>query len=153
MSSIAHVKRTWGIHPYCFRIDACATRRGEIRSVTDMNRREFTALPLALAALGSHERIDETLRGGIASRKIPAVAAMVAGPGGTLYEGAFGVRDSSGTAVKADSIFGIASMTKAITTTAALQLVEQDKVQLDEPVAKHLPQFEGIQVLERFDPA
>ena len=43
-------------------------------------------------------------------------------------------------------------MTKAITTVAALQLVEQGKVRLDEPASKHLPQLEKLNVLEGFDP-
>ncbi len=68
-----------------------------------------------------------------------------------LYAGAFGTRDSSGVPVKADCIFAIASMTKAITTVAALQLVEQGKVKLEEPVAKYLPKLEKLEVLERFD--
>src|SRR6266436_3858995 len=69
-------------------------------------------------------RVDQLLRLGIARRKIPAVAAAVADRRKTLYAGAFGTRDTSGVAVRADSLFQIASMTKAITTTAALQLVE-----------------------------
>ena len=44
-------------------------------------------------------------------------------------------------------------MTKAITTTAALQLVEQGKVTLDEPVSKHLPELGKLEVLEGFDSA
>src|SRR6185436_7026240 len=96
-----------------------------------VNRREFAGLALALgvetkslfgAAINS-AKIDETLRTGIARRKIPAVVGMVANENKTLYEGAFGTRDSSGTPVRVDSIFGVASMTKAITTVAALQLV------------------------------
>jgi methyl acetate hydrolase len=69
----------------------------------------------------------------------------------TLYAGAFGVRDASGVAVRVDSIFRIASMTKPVTTVAALQLVEQGKVDLSEPVAKHLPQLANLDVLEGFD--
>jgi CubicO group peptidase (beta-lactamase class C family) len=103
---------------------------------------------LAAPAKGA---IDETLRSGIAARKIPAAVAMVANANKTLYSGAFGTRDSSGVPVQTDSIFQIASMTKAITTVAALQMVEQGKVGLDDPVSKHLPQFEKIQVLEGFD--
>ncbi len=76
---------------------------------------------------------------------------MAASEHKTLYAGAFGRRDSSAVPVQADSIFQIASMTKAVTTVAALQLVEQGKVGLDEPVAKRLPQFEKIQVLDGFD--
>ena len=99
--------------------------------------------------LASTKDIDEILRSGIERRKIPAVVAMAADNKRTLYSGAFGVRDSSGTPVRTDSMFQIASMTKAITTVAALQLVEQGKVGLDEPVSKYLPQFSNVQVLER----
>jgi methyl acetate hydrolase len=127
-----------------------------------MNRREFASAALGLgvqarglwgdARIGSAGKIDETLRSGIARRKIPAAVGMAATEGKTLYTGAFGERDS-GTPVTADSIFAIASMTKAVTTVAALQLVEQGKVTLDEPVAKHLPQLEKLDVLDGFDAA
>ena len=123
-----------------------------------IDRRAFLALgttaascltPL-LAAAGSAVA-DETLRSGIARRKIPAVVGMVASANKTLYAGAFGQRDSSGTPVRVDSLFQIMSMTKPVTTVAALQLVDQGKVGLDEPVARRLPQFEKIQVLDGFD--
>src|SRR5471032_2521105 len=127
-----------------------------------MNRREFASAALGLgvqargllgdARIGSAGKIDETLRSGIARRKIPAAVGMAATEGKTLYTGAFGERDS-GTPVTADSIFAIASMTKAVTTVAALQLVEQGKVTLDEPVAKHLPQLEKLDFLDGFDAA
>ena len=87
-------------------------------------------------------------------RKIPAVVAMVATPDKTTYTGAFGKRDSaSGMDVKPDSIFAIASMTKAITTTAAMQLVEQGKVKLHEPVSKYLPELGKLDVMTGFDSA
>jgi CubicO group peptidase (beta-lactamase class C family) len=105
------------------------------------------------AGIGSPAKIDETLRSGIARRKIPAAVGMAATESRTLYTGAFGERDSEGTPVTADSIFAIASMTKAVTTVAVLQLVEQGKVTLDEPVAKHLPQLEKLDVLDGFDAA
>jgi CubicO group peptidase (beta-lactamase class C family) len=95
--------------------------------------------------------MDAVLRSGIARRRIPAVVAAVASRRKTLYTGAFGTRDTSGAAVRPDSIFAIASMTKAITTTAALQLVEQGKIGLSEPVAKRLPQLANLEVLEGFD--
>ena len=125
-----------------------------------INRREFGCLALSLGihtrslfgAASSTAKIDETLRSGIASRKIPAAVGLVATEEKMIYEGAFGARDSSGTPVRADSIFGIASMTKAVTTVAALQLVEQRKLQLDEPVSRHLPQLGKLEVLEGFEP-
>jgi CubicO group peptidase (beta-lactamase class C family) len=128
-----------------------------------MNRREFASAALGLgvqvrslwgdAGITSPGKIDETLRSGIARRKIPAAVGMAATDSKILYTGAFGERDSEGTPVTADSIFAIASMTKAVTTVAALQLVEQGKVTLDEPVAKHLPQLEKLEVLDGFDAA
>jgi methyl acetate hydrolase len=125
-----------------------------------MSRREFGGLAALLGAQGGGllaangaGKLDDTLRSGIAQRKIPAAVGMAATPDSILYSGAFGTRDSSGAPVNADSIFAIASMTKAITTVAALQLVEQGKVKLDEPVSQHLPQLGKLEVLEGFDAA
>ena len=118
-----------------------------------MNRRSFLALGATGASLAPARTasLDDTLRQGIALRKIPAVVGMVASGNRILYSGAFGQRDPSGTPVKVDTLFHIASMTKAITTVAALQLVEQGKVGLDQPVSRHLPLFEKIQILQGFD--
>jgi methyl acetate hydrolase len=129
--------------------------------VRGLSRRELSRLALALcarprslsAAVGASGKIDETLRSGIAQRKIPAAVSMVASGSKTFYQGAFGTRDSSGVPVANDSIFAIASMTKAITTVAALQLVEQGKLQLDAPVSTHLPKLANLSVLTGFDPA
>jgi len=124
--------------------------------MSPITRREFGS---ALAVLGAQAGqlwgapgIDETLRKSVQRRKIPTVTAMVATADRITYTGAFGKRDSaSGVEVKPDSIFAIASMTKAITTTAALQLVERGKLTLDEPAAKHLPELSKAQVLTGFD--
>jgi methyl acetate hydrolase len=123
-----------------------------------INRRQFNSLALVLAAQGKRlfaaNNLDETLRGGMTRRKIPCVVAMVATADKTTYTGAFGKRDSaSGVDVKPDSIFAIASMTKAITTTAAMQLVEQGKVMLHEPASKYLPELGKLDVLTGFDAA
>ena len=121
------------------------------------SRRDFIALGLAASAAqlshaaGNTAAIDDTLRSGIAARKIPCVSAMVATRTSTLYQGAFGIRDTSGVPVSADSIYAIASMTKAITTVAALQLVESGKLSLESPVAKYLPKLANPKVLVGFD--
>ena len=79
------------------------------------------------------------------------VAAAVA-QDGILYEGAFGKRDlAKGTDMTLDSVFWIASMTKAITSAAAMQLVEQGKLQLEQPMGALLPELKSPQVLEGFD--
>jgi len=121
-----------------------------------ITRREFGGAALAFVALAPRLRaassIDETLRTGIARRKIPCAVGMVATADKITYQGAFGTRDSvSGMAVKIDSIFSIASMTKAITSAAALQLVDQGKVKLDEPLSKYMPELGKLQVFEGVD--
>ncbi|HEY2382738.1 MAG TPA: serine hydrolase domain-containing protein [Terriglobia bacterium] len=127
--------------------------------MTKITRREFAwtaaALALQTRTLGAAvSPLDDVLRTGIQRRKIPAVAAMVATADKIRYQGAFGKRDvSSGIDVTPDSIFAIASMTKAITSTAALQLVDQGKLKLDEPVSKHLRQLGMLRVLEGYDSA
>jgi methyl acetate hydrolase len=83
---------------------------------------------------------------------VPAVVAAVANAKTTTYAGAFGTRDSaSGKPVQVDSIFAVASMTKAVTSAAAMQLVEQGKLSLDDPIGKHLPEFSKLQVLDGVD--
>ena len=121
-----------------------------------VNRRDFTraasaAVGSALLAASPKPKIAEVLRHGVEVRRIPAVVAMFANGHETLYQGAFGTRDTSGVAVQPDSIFSIASMTKAIASVAALQLVERGKLRLDEPVARFLPQLAKPQVLDGFE--
>ena len=98
--------------------------------------------------------IDEMLKAATDCGDIPGVVAMAANRDGLLYEGAFGRRAlPDGAAMTADTVFWIASMTKAITSAAAMQLVEQGKLVLDEPIAKILPELARPQVLEGFDAA
>jgi methyl acetate hydrolase len=96
--------------------------------------------------------IDEVLKSATDRGDVPGVVAMAANRDGTLYEGAFGRRAlPDGAAMTADTVFWIASMTKAITSAAAMQLVEQGKLVLDQPIADILPELAQPQVLEGFD--
>ena len=80
------------------------------------------------------------------------MVAMAASGNEVIYQGAFGKRDlSRDIAMTLDSVFWIASMTKAITATAAMQLVEQGKLSLDDPIGKVLPDLAAPHVLEGFD--
>ena len=124
-----------------------------------MNRRQFCGTFVVLGAqarnlFGVGPSIDETLRAALDLRRIPAVVAKVATANDITYAGAFGKRDEeSGVNVASDSIFAIASMTKAITSAAAMQLVERGKMKLDEPAAKYLPALSKLEVLDGFDKA
>jgi CubicO group peptidase (beta-lactamase class C family) len=100
----------------------------------------------------SKAQIDEVLRSKCDAREIPGVVAVAASGSEVIYQGAFGKRDlGKDEAMSPDSVFWIASMTKAVTSAAAMQLVEQGKLSLDEPIGKLLPDLASPQVLEGFD--
>src|SRR3981081_3236719 len=100
----------------------------------------------------SRARIDQILRQKSDAKEIPGVVAMAANSKELIYQGAFGKRDlSKDDAMTLDSVFWIASMTKAITSAAAMQLVEQGKLSLDAPIGKVLPALAAPQVLDGFD--
>ena len=100
----------------------------------------------------SKAQIDQVLRQKSDAREIPGVVAMAATGKEVIYQGAYGKRDlSKDDAMTTDSVFWIASMTKAITSAAAMLLVEQGKLSLDEPIGKVLPDLAAPQVLEGFD--
>src|SRR3954462_2035651 len=100
----------------------------------------------------SKAQIDQILRQKCEAKEIPGVVAIAATGNEVIYQGAFGKRDlSKDDPMTADSVFWIASMTKAITTAAGMQLVEQGKLSLDEPIGKLLPDLARPQVLEGFD--
>ncbi len=99
-------------------------------------------------------QIDQVLKEATDRGEVPGVVATATTPEGTLYQGAFGTRAfPDGAAMTPDTVFWIASMTKAITSTAAMQLVEQGKMALDRPIAEVLPELAAPQVLEGFDAA
>src|ERR1700681_2187529 len=100
----------------------------------------------------SKAQIDQVLRQKSDAKEIPGVVAMAANSQEVIYQGAYGKRDlSKDDAMTVDSVFWIASMTKAVTSAAGMQLVEQGKLSLDEPIGKVLPDLAAPQVLEGFD--
>jgi len=97
--------------------------------------------------------IDRVLRDATERGDVPGVVAMAATRDGAFYEGAFGRRAlPDGAAMTADTVFWLASMTKAITSSAAMRLVEEGKLALDRPIAELLPELASPQVLVGFDP-
>ena len=99
----------------------------------------FNAARLA----GVVRRLDEEVVRG----RIPGLVVSVAREGRTVLHQAFGLQDpQTGTAMAADAIFRIYSMTKPITSLAALQLAERGQLLLGDPVSKYLPAFAHVQV-------
>jgi CubicO group peptidase (beta-lactamase class C family) len=100
----------------------------------------------------SKAQIDQALRQKSDAKEIPGVVAIAATGKDIVYQGAFGKRDlGTGVDMTLDSVFWIASMTKAITSAAAMQLVEQGKLSLNDPIGKVLPDLAAPQILEGFD--
>ena len=78
--------------------------------------------------------------------RVPGVVAMVTDRTRNVYEGSAGVRSmEADTTMTTDSAFAIFSTTKAITGTAALQLVEDGKLDLDVPASQYVPEFGNLQ--------
>ncbi|HJU19570.1 MAG TPA: serine hydrolase domain-containing protein [Stellaceae bacterium] len=104
--------------------------------------------------MNAETRIDGVLRPAVAKGDVPGVVAIAAQGGEIVHQGAFGLRDrASGAAMTPDTIFRIASMTKAVTSVAALQWVERGRIGLDEPVGRFVPELAAPRVLEGFDAA
>jgi len=93
------------------------------------------------------KRLADRLNEGVAKGEIPGAVVLVMRNGKVEMFEAFGYRDrEAGAPMPKDAIFRIASMTKPITSVAAMMLVEQGKLALDDPVAKYVPAFADTKV-------
>src|SRR5262245_632045 len=99
------------------------------------------------------QRADALLSRAAFAGDVPGVVALATTAEKTIYQGAFGQRvlGSDGPAMTTDTVVWIASMTKAVTSAAAMQLVEQDRIDLDAPAHEVVPQIAEAQVLTGFD--
>jgi methyl acetate hydrolase len=88
----------------------------------------------------------------IARGDVPGIVAIVVSADRVLYHEAFGKMNvAKNTPMAKDTIFRIASMTKAVTSVGVMQLVEQGKIGLDDPVSKYLPRLASPQVFSKVD--
>ena len=100
------------------------------------------------------KNVDTLFRQAVESKTMPGIVAAAVTDKGPLYEGAFGTREIGTNApMTLDTVVWIASMTKAITATAAMQLVERGKLALDRPATDVVPELVKAQVLDGFDDA
>jgi methyl acetate hydrolase len=98
--------------------------------------------------------IDAAFRQAVESKAMPGIVAVAATDKGVVYEGAFGKRELGKDApMTLDTVVWIASMTKAVTATAAMQLVERGKLDLERPASETVPALASAKVLEGFDAA
>jgi len=93
------------------------------------------------------EKIGEFFRNEIAAEKIPGAILLIQQHGKPVYHEFFGVRDTTTKApMTDDTIFRIFSMTKPITSVAAMLLIDQHKIKIGDPVATYIPSFATAKV-------
>src|SRR6266404_6227961 len=103
--------------------------------------------PHAVLSRGKLSAIDDFINGEIASGNIPGAIVLIQHHGQPVFFKCFGKRDvEKGTPMTADAIFPIHSVTKTITSVAAMMLVDRGKIALDDPVSKYIPSFAGMKV-------
>ena len=104
--------------------------------------------------MAANHTIDAVLSEAVGRGDVPGVVAMAADAGGPIYQGAFGRRDlGADAAMTTDTVFWIASMTKAVVSAAAMQMVEQGWVGLDQDLGAILPTLANRKVIEGWDAA
>ena len=92
-------------------------------------------------------KLDETLRGLVEGRSTPGIVVLILQNGRPVYGRSAGVREvGSAELIGENDMFRLASMTKAVTSVAAMILLEQGKIGLDDPVSRFLPEFAKLQV-------
>ena len=100
------------------------------------------------------QNVDKIMTQAVQSGAMPGIVVAAATDKGTLFEGAYGKREvGKPQPMTIDTVVWIASMTKAITATAAMQLVEAGKLALERPAADVVPELATARVLEGFDGA
>jgi len=107
-----------------------------------------TAAPEAVGMSSAKlESLDRTMQGYVDSGQMVGGIAMIARRGKICFFEDYGMADrESGTAMNKDSILRFYSMTKAITTAAALMLHDEGKLDVNDPVSKYLPELNDLQV-------
>ena len=113
---------------------------------------EAAGLKPAFATPTRFGAVDKALHRAVEDRDVAGVVAIGATPNGIAFEGAYGKANiHQGTSMATDTVFWLLSMTKAITATACMQLIEQGRLRLDQTAGDILPQLASPKVLEGFD--
>ena len=120
---------------------------------TRLSASTFGPPPNAPLSLEKLSRIDEFINDQVAQGKIPGAIVLIQRHGKPVYLKCFGKRDvDASIAMTPDTIFPMHSVTKTITSVAAMMLVDRGKIALDDPVSKYIPSFADMKVgVERKD--
>src|SRR6476659_2067545 len=133
-------RRRWFLRAGVALASACAARRIDVADARDALYPERWS------------QIDTSLRTAVETGDVPGIVALVATDREIVYEGLFGARDlANGPGMTGDTVFQVGSMIKVVTSVAAMQLVEQGKLRLNDPVPNIDPALGSPQVLVGFD--
>lgn len=93
------------------------------------------------------EKVDDRITDIIAGKRLAGASVMITRKGKVVYHKNFGLRDiENATPMENDTIFRIYSMSKAITSAAVMILSDEGKLTIEDPIAKHLPEFKDVKV-------
>jgi CubicO group peptidase (beta-lactamase class C family) len=118
-------------------------------SVTALTAREIQQVTPVKAGLSDAKlrEVDQFMSHAVADQKIAGGIVMISHQGDIAFFRTYGLMDrEANKPVKPDTIFRIYSMSKAITTAAALTLYDAGKIRLDDPVSKYIPSFANLKV-------
>ena len=124
-----------------------------LASVARAETAGFGPPPDAKLSVEKLNTIADFINGEIAAQRIPGAIVLVQQHGKPVYLKWFGLRDpDKGTPMTEDAIFPIHSVTKTVTSVAAMMLVDRGKIALDDPVSRYIPSFAAMKVgVERKD--
>jgi len=137
-------------------MDSSRALPGQNPTPTSTKKPILTSTANPIEAGVSHTRLlrlDQSMKSLVDDQKLPGLVALVVRNGKIIYHKAHGYSDAlNNTPMKIDDIFRIASMSKAITSTAVMMLYEEGKFSLDDPVSRWMPEFKNPQLLDSFNP-
>ena len=135
---------------FCFLLSSCSEQQQNKTS----DKFQF-ATPKEVGMISdSLVKIDKMVMDFVDAKKYPGAVTLIAKNGKIIYESEVGWSDSLRTEpYRKDHLFRMASMTKPIVSVAAMQLIEQGKLNLDDPVGKYITSFNETEVLTDFNPA
>jgi CubicO group peptidase (beta-lactamase class C family) len=139
--------RTEGVTRRCWIAAATLLIAAVAVARPDPGRAETPSAAPAVFSRAKLERVGDYLRNEVATGRIPGAILLIQQHGRPVYFENFGVRDvESKLPMIADTIFRLYSMSKPITSVAAMMLVEDGKLALDDPVSKYIPAFADVKV-------
>jgi CubicO group peptidase (beta-lactamase class C family) len=120
---------------------------GAVAAVSRVAHAETPAAVISGFSQEGLKRVGDYVRNEVTAGRIPGAVVLIQQHGKPVFFESFGVRDvATGTPMTADTIFRLYSMSKPVTSVAAMMLVDDGKLALDDPLSKYIPAFAEVKV-------